>query len=410
MATIIDENKMMDEALFKHEERVKSPLSRFIDKNFTPVNYFHINNEDTTTDAGWKDVEDILSDKSPIRFQLIKNFPIYGLEQVLINLQDTDQGIDGSFEGEGTILPSTIVPLPNDYFIIPVLKDSYVFRITEVSYDTIMPDNFYKINYILEYIDNEKEKALNNQSTEKYTCVLHNIGTDERCLIEDEYYDELKRIDAIYDEIASTYLTFFYNEKYNCLLGDFYGGKKLYDPLQTMFINKHSLFNKKDDIHTIILSDQFEDPRRVVKYEKSLYRIIEKKDFDKLNTFQFTTFPGINNKETSFYRWVDKNIEVLDMHKIPKKIDNDLDNFKYYEMMSEDFLNTIKYNVDTDSAYARMIVKYMRNEEKVDFADVREDLLDELRSLDDANLEIFFFTPIILYIIKEMVGEYLKKE
>ena len=154
----------------------------------------------------------------------------------------------------------------------------------------------------------------------------------------------------------------------------------------------------------------FEDPRRVVKYEKSLYRIIEKKDFDKLNTFQFTTFPGINNKETSFYRWVDKNIEVLDMHKIPKKIDDDLDNFKYYEMMSEDFLNTIKYNVDTDSAYARMIVKYMRNEEKVDFADVREDLLDELRNLDDANLEIFFFTPIILYIIKEMVGEYLKKE
>ena len=70
MATIIDENKMMDEALFKHEERVKSPLSRFIDKNFTPVNYFHINNEDTTTDAGWKDVEDILSDKFKSQYRL----------------------------------------------------------------------------------------------------------------------------------------------------------------------------------------------------------------------------------------------------------------------------------------------------------------------------------------------------
>ena len=41
---------------------------------------------------------------------------------------------------------------------------------------------------------------------------------------------------------------------------------------------------------------------------------------------------------------------------------------------------------------------------------IKEDLLDELRALDDANLEIFFYTPIILYIIKEMITEYMKKE
>lgn len=406
MSMIIDENRMMDEAIFKHESRVKSPLSRFIDKNFTSVNYFHINNEDSTADAGWKDVEDLLSDRSPIKFKLIKDFPIYGLEQIVIDLQDSDQGIDGAYDGEATILPGTVVPLPNDYFIIPVLKDDYVFRVTEVSYDTIMPDNYYKINFKLEYIDNEKTSALEKQTNEKFTCVLHNIGTDERCLIEDEYYAELKEIDSIYDEMVKTYMTFYYNEKYNCLLGDFPGGKSLYDPLQTVFINKHSLFNRKDDLHTIILTEQYEDPRRVAKYEKSIYRILEKKDFSKLSTFPYVTFPGINNKETSFYRWVDRNIEILDLCRLPKTT-NDV---VYYEMMSERFLNIIKYNGPTDSPYAKLIAKYIRNEEKIDFSDINVDLLDELRALDDSNLEIFFFTPIILYIIKETVNEYMKKE
>lgn len=406
MAIIIDENKMLDEAIFKHEDRIKSPLSRFADKNHTSVRYYHINNEETTTDGGWKDVEDILSNNSPIKFKMIKDFPIYGIEQIVIALQDGDQGLDGSYEGEATILPGTIVPSPNDYFIIPILRDSYVFRVTEVSYDNIMPDNYYKINFILEYIDNEKEQALEDQTNEKYTCVLHNIGTDERCLIEDEYFDELKKIDSIYDEMVKTYLTFYYNNKYNCLLGDLYEGNKLYDPFQTLFINKHSLFNKKDDLKTVILSEQFEDPKRLAKYEKTIYRIIEKKDFDKLNTFPYVTFPGVNNKETSFYRWVDKNIEILDIQKIPKNIDES----EYHEMMSKDFLNIIKFNGDTESPYAKLIVKYLRNEEKVDFSDIKEDLLDELRALDDANLEIFFYTPIILYIIKEMITEYMKKE
>lgn len=403
MSIIIDEKKLMDDSLFSFEEKIKSPLSRFTDKNFTPVDYHHINNNETTADGGWNDVEEVLGENSPIRFQLIKNFPIYGLEAIIISLQDAEQGLDGSYEGEATILPGTIVPLQNDYFTIPILKDDYIFRVTEVSYDSIMPDNYYKISFMLEYIDHEKKDDLTNQSTEKYTCVLENIGTEDRCIIEDEYYEEIKTIDEIYDEMVKTYLTFFYNERYNCLLGDFYHGKKLYDPLQTVFINKNSLLNKKTDLKTIILTEQFEDSRRKVKYEKSLYRFIEKRNWDRLSTFKFTTFPGINNGETSFYRWADKSIDILDIARIP-------DDVKPYEMMSEDFVNIIKYDGPTDSPYAKLMKKYLRNEEEMSLMDIHQDLLDELLNLDDANLEIFFFTPIILYIIKYTVSEYLKKE
>lgn len=403
MSIIIDEKKMMDDAIFKYESRVKSPLSRYMDKNFTPVDYHHINNNETTTDGGWKDVENVLGERSPIRFQLIKGLPVYGLEQILISLQDTDQGLDGSYEGEGVILPGTIEPLQNDYFTIPVLKDDYIFRVTSVEYDTIMPDNYYKISFILEYIDHEKKDALINQSDEKYTCVLENIGTEEKCLIEDEYYEELQAIDSLYDEMTKTYLTFFYNERYNCLLGDFYGGQKLYDPLQTMFINKNSLLNKKTNLETIILSDQFVDTRRKAKYEKSMYRFFERKDWDKLSNFSYITFPGVNNQETGFYHWVDTSIEILDVVKLH-------DEQPHYDMISEEFLNIIKLNGPTNSSYAKLIKKYIRGEEEIVFSDIKKDLIDELLQLDDANLEIFFFTPIILFIIKETVDKFMKKK
>lgn len=402
MSVVINEKKMMDDALFKYEERVKSPLSRFIDKSFTPVNYFHINNLESTMDAGFNSPENVLGDNSPFRFQEIKDFPIYGLEQMVIALQDTDQGLDGGYEGEATILPGTLVPLQNDYFTIPSLKEPYIFQITSVDYDSIMPDNFYKISFTLEYIDDEKKDALNTQANEKFTCVMENIGTTDRCLIEDEYYNELQSIDSIYNEMIRTYLTFFYNERYNCLLGDFYHGQKLYDPLQVEFINKHSLFNKKTDLKAIILNDMFEDNRRKVKYEKSIYRFIEKRDWKKLSNFSYITFPGSNNKQTSFYHWADKNVQILD-------ITNYMGQMPHYDMISEDFLNVIKLNGPTESAYAKLIKKYVRNEEPISFSDIKDDLLDELLQLDDANLEIFFYTPIILYIIKDTVSSFMKR-
>ena len=134
-----------------------------------------------------------------------------------------------------------------------------------------------------------------------------------------------------------------------------------------------------------------------------MYRFIEKRNWDRLSTFKFTTFPGINNGETSFYRWADKSIDILDIARIP-------DDVKPYEMMSEDFVNIIKYDGPTDSPYAKLMKKDLRNEEEMTLMDIHKDLLDELLNLDDANLEIFFFTPIILYIIKYTVSEYLKKE
>ena len=310
MAFLINEQKMVEDNIFKFENRLNSQISRFLDKSPVFVTYFHINVNETTVDGGFKDIEDIVGNRSPLKFQKIENFPIYGLEPVVLSIQDNDQGLDTEYSGECVILPNTIKPLQNDIFMINHVKGSFLFRVTEVQYDNIRPDNYYKISYRFEWLDDDKVDELNEQVQEKYSCILQNIGTENNCIIKEEYLERIQNIDDMYDDMVSTYKTIFYNERYNCFLGETNDGYKIYDPLQTIFFNKHKLLNKKQDYSTTILTEGFVDNKRKIKYEKSIYRFFERRDLKLISTFPYNTFPANYKKDSSFSRWNDKSVIV----------------------------------------------------------------------------------------------------
>lgn len=395
MAILVDEKRMVENNIFEFEDKLKSPTSRFMDTTPTYVTYYHINADESTTDEGFRDVASILGHRSPLKFKKITNFPIYGMDQVVLNLQDSDQGLDTEFNGDALILPNTIKPLANDFFTIPYLHDAYVFRVTEIAYDTIMPDNFYKIGFQLEYIDPEKEELLEKQSNESYTCVLDNIGTENKCLIESDVMLKVEKVRAMYDDIASTYMTLFYNETHNCLLGDLGLGQTLYDPFMTEFVNRHALFNKKHDLKTVIFTDELEDKFHRLKYEKSVYKFIERRDYTRANNFTFTYTQGSMFHETSFYRWADKHAQVLDIPSVFNKSMPTIDIF------SDEYVTSIKTNGFPASKHAELIQKYVRKEE-IKIGDIPLDLNEELLDLN-SSLDVFFITPIIMYILKEVM-------
>ena len=74
MAIRVDEQRMIDENTFEYEEKIKAPTSRLVDQTPTFVTYYHINNEESTTDAGFTDVASILGFRSPFRFDCEKSF------------------------------------------------------------------------------------------------------------------------------------------------------------------------------------------------------------------------------------------------------------------------------------------------------------------------------------------------
>ena len=401
MAFLINEQKMVEDNIFKFENRLNSQISRFLDKSPVFVTYFHINVNETTVDGGFKDIEDIVGNRSPLKFQKIENFPIYGLEPVVLSIQDNDQGLDTEYSGECVILPNTIKPLQNDIFMINHVKGSFLFRVTEVQYDNIRPDNYYKISYRFEWLDDDKVDELNEQVQEKYSCILQNIGTENNCIIKEEYLERIQNIDDMYDDMVSTYKTIFYNERYNCFLGETNDGYKIYDPLQTIFFNKHKLLNKKQDYSTTILTEGFVDNKRKIKYEKSIYRFFERRDLKLISTFPYNTFPANYKKDSSFSRWNDKSVIVAD---IPSTMDMN----NAIDLLSIDLVNSFKYNGPQESKYIELMQKFIRKEE-ITIYDIPLDLNEELLRLD-ANEEVFFFTPILLYIIQVVVNDFLKEK
>lgn len=401
MAIKINEQRMVDQNAFLYEERLKSPIRRFIDKTFVNAKYWNIKSTDTTVDKGFGDVGEILGKDSPIRYSKIDNLPIYGLDQIILQLDNQEQGLDSSFESECVIMADTITPYQNDFFMIQHLKESYIFRVTQVGYDNLASKTAYKVNFVLEYIDNTKVDDLDRQTVSEFTCVLENIGTSERAVIEKPLKEKIDKIDAMYDEIVQIYISLFYNERYNCLLAEFENIYKLYDPLLEQFITQHRLFTAKNQIDGLVLNLPFGDMKRKLKYERSIYRCIETRDVRRLSNFKYTTFPGVNNVQTPFYRWLDDTVMIAD-------IKEDMNPLNIHEIFTDEMTDIIKMNGFCDDPVINLLKRFIRNEE-VDLADIDIDIVGYILGYTNANLQLFFFIPLVLYIIKYVVNLELKK-
>ena len=403
MAMLINEKRMVDDTLFHYEQRFHSPLSRFIDKTPTFTTYFHIADDASTTSEGFNSIDDYLGDSSPIRYRRIENFPLYGLDQILLQIEDTDQGLDRSYEGEATLINSTITPCQNDMFMIPSLKDFYIFKVITVNSDHIMSDNYYRVGFSLQYIDREKATWLNKQTVEKYNCVLENIGTEKKCLIRSDIYDKIGKLEEMYTSMVDIYISVFYNERYNCFLGEQDGPcTLLYDPFQVEFMLRHDLMNQKNRLDVIVPTEHFTDSKRRLKYERSIYRFFERRDVSLISNFKYNTFQGVNNPETAFAHYVDNTVFIVD---IPQsKYIPDCAN----QIFSDDFVAAVKVNGPVETRYGKLLKDYIRNDEMT-IDDVPLDLMEELLSLN-ADIEIFFLVPIMLYIIRTLIAKALYKE
>ena len=396
MAIIVNEKRAIDENVFKYESRVKSPTSRFLESTPVFVDYYHINNDETTTDAGYKDVQSIIGNQSPIKYNKIEGFPLYGIEQMVLQLQSDDQGLDTTYEGTGTIPVNTIKPFPNDYFTVPTLRDDYLFRVTDIDYDTVMPDGFYRISFMLEYIDPVKIQELNKQIHEEFTCVLENIGSDNNAIIEKSVFKKLDNVKKVYSEIATTYHSIFYNDRYNIFLGEMEPNKFIYDPFQVEFINKHQLFNNKNDLKSLQLSQYAADEKSRIKYEKSVYRFLERPDVKRISNFKYIVYQGIGRKNSAFQKWYDSSVYVLDM------VHNEYQ-LEQYEIFSNEFVTSVQLNGPATSSWSKLIQAYIRNE-KLELSDIDLSMHEVMYDFDN-HLEIFFTAPMVLYILKKIMKE-----
>jgi hypothetical protein len=386
MGYLIDEKTFINDNIFKFQERLDSQYSRFLDKSPTFVNYYHINNINSIGDNGFENVEAIIGPNSPIKFNKINNFPMYGLDSILLDLNDEEEGLDVNFESELIILPNTVIPYPNDIFTITYLSKSYIFMVTTVSYDTIKSNNYYKIGFMLKSISIDTYNSIELQVEEKYDCIFRNIGTQEKCLIREEDMSLLIKLNEVYRDIADKYKILFFNNKYNNFI--FKDAEiKLYDKYLSQFIMNNKLFNERYNYNTIYLTNEENSNTFLIDYEKSFFRNIEKCKKPLFDTL-FYNYHLIIDRGSVFVHYNDTYV---------KSIDFTTSGTNY---LNPDLISRIKSGdkVGVENILYITIIDYFNN----NITSIYNIDLEKLYSFDylNYNFEIFILLPIVLFILR----------
>ena len=397
MATIISEKRIIEDNIKKFDDRFKHAPVRFSDKTQTYVTYYHVSNIDSTTDDGFMDIESLVGARSPLRYKKITDFPIYGIESLAMQLQDGDFGLDSGVESDGVILPNTLKPVPNSFFTIDFLEVPAIFRITEVNYDNIRTDNFYSIHFKLEFINEERIRQIESKVVDNCHCILENIGTEDKCIIESETFKKISEIEKMYSSMVDTYLDIFFDKTHNSLICLYGPDTYLYDPFLNYFANKNSIFKIKNSVRTIYLSDQFNDPMMKYKYDRTFYRVMERQEPTLLNRGPYTLFPASQNPNSTFSVYYASNVFATDV--VGKTLDFEFTSSM--NLLSEDAFKQIRSGEDCGNPYMDLITRHLHKKEiPLDFINL--DLERELLSLS-LNQEIYTFTPVLLYIIRKAI-------
>ena len=377
-----DEKLLVNNNIFKYEDKLNSAFTRFLETTPTYVTYYNINSVESTVDLGFSNVDMILGSESPIRYSEVKNLPIYGMEAIQLDIDESDEGMDSSYDGELIILPDTITPYPDDFFILEHKGYNFLFRVTAVNYDTIKSNNFYKISFTIKYVTEEDSKKILNQVTEKFTCIVGNIGTEDRCIIEDGVYELLQRMKYLYSEICERYKMFFYNKKYNVIM--YYDAEEMlgiYDRYVNMFIKKHGLFYDNS------LFKVFEARKKIKRYPYNNFKIQEIKNIYSVFKYYSAKVYSVRFKGGSVEYFPHQIIDAMVSGNIPDK--------------------TAESVFPFDEA-DRLIVKYMN------------DQIDSIHNIDFDSLEEFTYfqpewanmikVPLLLYVMKGYYKLFIKKQ
>lgn len=278
---------------------LKNPFFLFNDKKGLPVEYYNLNTTQSQLDQGLKIPYANIGPESPLRFNLVHDFYLFGMERISVQLENGEMGIEGSeISGEAIILPDTIKPYPGDYFTINMTKKKYLFQVRSATIDTLENGgNYYRIDYKLEYLSDDRLLPL---VVNEFNFVSGNIGTNYSPVLSTTGYNLAKILDDTAVLLKQYFRGLFYNNKVQtftfvylyevCVNG--LNSSYFYDPYLIEFIIKNKILANTGDKYEYIDHKTFPKADFPIKYSKSIWRAIETKDKDHINSC-IVSSPGI---------------------------------------------------------------------------------------------------------------------
>jgi len=379
--------------------RLNNPYYINTDQKPTVTTYYNQDIKKSTLDEGSKTTYSNIGENSSIKLNKINNMFIYGISKISINLGNGDFGLESDpIEGEGTILPNTIIPYPNDYFSINYIERNLLFKVTSVSFDTIENgSNLYKIEYKLDQVTDDNIK---NQIVNEFDFIVDNTGTVFNPIIKSTDFKIIKELEDVVQRLIKYYKDLFFNSRVQAFTFT-YNNSYFYDPYMIEFIIRNRLLDKDDDnflyvTHQTIITSTFS-----IDYDKTFFRYVEVNDRNGFTPKISSQAIVIDNPLSMLSSRLEDYFEI--QYTYPQNLVREtISNY------SIDLLNKIKsnkkYDILDDNNYLNIFIKYFNNEDL---------LIDDIKYLNKvdykSSIQLFYNIPIIIYIINKQIERLLLK-
>lgn len=212
-----DLKKVVDSNVKSYVEQVTGPYSRLLSRSPTFVTYYSQDVVNSTADVNLGGVIEFAGPESPIKYSTVRDFPIYGISEADVSSSyDETRGIVmDNVGGEAIILPGTLDPMENDFFVIQHLDTLLAFRVKQVDVDRIEGNAYHKIQYFLDTLD---VRDLEKQVTNRNAFEIRNLGTDMAPIVREDVALVLRELDAVCGQVRIAYWRAFYDRSSGTLM------------------------------------------------------------------------------------------------------------------------------------------------------------------------------------------------
>nr|DAO78283.1 MAG TPA: hypothetical protein [Caudoviricetes sp.] len=391
---------------------LKNPYALYTDKKAILVTYYNLNTTRSTLDEALKIPYSNLGKNSPLRFNKIEDFYIYGIDRISTNISNAEFGLESDdIGGDGIILPNTTQPYPGDYFSINMLKKKYLFQIKSVTSDTFENgNNFWRIEYKLEQLS---DKNLQKLIVSEYKFHTGTVGTNFSSVIKKTSWDLAKMLDDLSVTLKRYYVSLFYNKKVQTYTfinryikcDNSISSYRFYDPFLIEFIIKNKVLSNIGQQYSYIDHKTKLRADFPIKYNKSIWRVLETRDIYNLTTCRMrSTASFIDDISTIFSTRYENYFELLydDTNSIADA--NDPPIF-ILDQQVVGFISNKQLFDQSDKKYAKynLIVKYF-NDMEIGVEDIIpfEDIIETDNTIDN-----YFYIPMLIFILDKYVKMFI---
>lgn len=301
---IYDETSLVDQQMYKYDKFLHTRINKYTGSGRTLVTYYNIDDPNTSDSLGLNDAYQIIGPDSPLRYRKIENMILIGFSPL-----SPDNNTVGSttvrnynLNGDAYIIPGTIMPKENDFFIVNHLHMNHLIRVTEVTQDGLNTDGSYRITYSLYTTNPDEIEKLSKQVIGDYRMDLQTIGGEDMTpVVGKEDYELRSRLIKMIDDMMENYIANYYDDIHNCFLLHL-NGRTLFDVCGNMFMSKNGVMIRDNGHHNIVLNEnKIRDREMDFHYQRSPYKWIERDaPLRYLSTFKYRTVKASNYPDSSF--------------------------------------------------------------------------------------------------------------